>query len=547
MIAESAAESATLKVLLIGGNSYEETALRQLVVGTEAGAIELECVSTLAGGLQRLRQGGISLAMLDLSLPESQGAETFSRFRAEEPFMAVIVLGAKDDDRLAVRMLHEGAQDYLVKGEMNGRLLSRLIRYAVERKRREVALEMEREFSGTLEDNIPDRIYFKDTKSRFLRINRAMAQLFHLRRPEDAVGKTDFDMFLPEHASQAFVDEARIMETGRPLIGIVEKETFPDGSIGWAMTTKLPFYDRRHNLIGTFGISRDVTVARQSEESLKAANAELARSQKQLLETLADLRQSHEELKAAQLQLIQAEKMQSLGRMAAGVAHEVKNPLATLRMCADYLARVLDSNDREKMATIQEMKEAVNRADTIIRGLLDFSAPRDLDIQEVDLNAVVEQSLLLVRHGLSDAVHLVKDLSEDGLRLRMDPHKMEQVLVNVFTNAIDAMGKGGELVVRSSFRRLEQGEIAHDAGSRFADQLRTGENVAVIEVLDNGTGIPEEKLARVFDPFFTTKSTGKGTGLGLTVAKSIVEMHGGQIQIRNRKEGGAAVTVLLKV
>ena len=664
-----------IKVLLIEDNPSDTLLLRAMLASQGGSTLELETVDTLTAGLQRLQHGGINLVLLDLSLPDSHGLETFLKLHAQEPAVATIVFSGLDDEEVAMRALHEGAQDYLVKGQVDKRLLVRAIRYATERKRAELALEKERELTRTLEDNIPDHIYFKDRHSRFLRVNRAQAQDFHLNHPDEAIGKTDFDLFSSEHASQAYADEKRIMETGQPLLGIVEKETFPDGSITWAITSKLPLYDKRHQIIGTFGISRDITelktiqdklavesnllgsiidtipdfiyvkdnqgrylldnaahrrflgaatlaevegrtvfdffphelakgfdaddrqvmrsgeplinreeqatskkgrvrwnstskvplrdaagnitgivgvsrditAAKEAEEKLKATNVELARSQQQLLETLADLRRSHEELKAAQMQLIQAEKMQSIGRLAAGVAHEVKNPLAILRMGADYLARTMDAADKDKADTAREMKDAVTRADKIICGLLDFAAPTELELRETELRQVIEESWRLVRHELKDLpIRVLRDFQPDLPRVRMDAPKIQQVLINLFLNAIHAMPQGGELVMRTALRTVGPEEAGHDAGSRQADRLRAGEEVVVIEVLDSGSGMSEETLSRMFDPFYTTKPAGKGTGLGLTVTKSIVEMHGGIILIRNRKEGGAIVSILLK-
>jgi two-component system NtrC family sensor kinase len=109
------------------------------------------------------------------------------------------------------------------------------------------------------------------------------------------------------------------------------------------------------------------------------------------------------------------------------------------------------------------------------------------------------------------------------------------------------MPQGGTLTVRTYSKQLTESEAAHDAGWRLADRFRAGETVVICETLDTGTGIPTEKLVKIFDPFFTTKATGKGTGLGLTVTKKIVELHGGTIDIRNRAESGVVVTLMFKV
>ena len=290
-----------------------------------------------------------------------------------------------------------------------------------------------------------------------------------------------------------------------------------------------------------------MTERKLAEEKLQQANAELGQSKTELEKVLADLQKSHEEVKAAQYQLIQAEKMQSVGRLAAGVAHEVKNPLAVLSMGIDYLTKNLLSPDADVGQILSDMHEALKRADLIIHGLLDFSVPRALDLHAEDLSTLVEQSLGLVRHEMSAApINLVKDLSKTMPPVLLDKNKVKQVLVNVLTNAIHAMPNGGTLTVRTCARQLQAGEVDRDAGSRLANRFHAGQTVAATEIIDSGAGISEEMLAKIYDPFFTTKPTGKGTGLGLTVTKKIVELHDGSIDVRNGPQGGVMVTILFK-
>jgi hypothetical protein len=536
-----ATTGAKLRVLLVEDSPGDARLLREYLADVAQAPFELEDVDTLEAGLERLRKGGIGLVLLDLSLPDCFGLETFTRTRDAAPDVPIIVLSGRDDEALAIQTVHEGAQDYLVKSQVDRWLLVRSMRYAIERKRAEEALAKERDLLHTLLNNLPDRIYFKDRKSRFLRISRAVMEQFKITDPKVALGRTDFDFFAPEHAQVAFRDEQEIMQSGQPIIGKIERETLPDGSVTWALTSKLPLKDKRGRIVGNFGISRDIT-------DLKKIELELARSKEELQKALAELQKSHEELKAAQFQLIQAEKLQSVGRLAAGVAHEVKNPLGILGMGIDYLTKNLVTSDPNVAQILNDMKEALHRADAIIMGLLDFSVPRELAMRNEDLNAILEQTLGMVKHEMSAApVRLGKELAPDLPPVWVDSNKMKQVFVNILTNAIHAMPGGGTLTIRTLARQLQETEVSPDAGSRIADRFRAGDRVVVCEVVDTGSGISEEKLAHIFDPFFTTKPTGKGTGLGLTVTKQIVERHGGTIDIRNRKEGGVIVTVMLKV
>ena len=256
-----------------------------------------------------------------------------------------------------------------------------------------------------------------------------------------------------------------------------------------------------------------------------------------LKEAHRNLLQSHEELKNAQLKLIQTAKLESIGRLAAGVAHEVKNPLAVIQLGIDYLTRtVKDTDNRDCIETVQDMEDAVRRADAVIKGLLDFSRSEQLSLSLLDLNSVIEESLLLVKHEITRThISLEKHLAEPLPKVELDRNKIKQVFINIFMNAIHAMGNNGDLSVRTF---TSQPAVAGDAGRTSA-----GGSV-VVEIDDTGTGIPDDKLDKLFDPFFTTKPVGTGTGLGLSVSRNIIELHRATIKIANRKGiRGASVTI----
>ncbi len=267
--------------------------------------------------------------------------------------------------------------------------------------------------------------------------------------------------------------------------------------------------------------------------------------QKQLERATRELRKSHGDLQAAQMRLIEAEKLESVGRLATGVAHEVKNPLMVILTGVKILAQHLQDESGDIPVLLDDMTDAVTRADVVIRGLLDFARPRDLELVPEDLNTIVEQSLSLVKHEMDKShVTLAKELAPDLPKVNLDAFKIQQVLINLFTNAVHAMPEGGELTVRSYASPVRQ--LASDPNSVERENLLTGESDVILEVDDTGTGIPEDKLAKIFDPFFTTKPTGKGTGLGLSVSWQIVDMHGASIEFKNRDEGGVTVTIIFR-
>jgi two-component system NtrC family sensor kinase len=191
------------------------------------------------------------------------------------------------------------------------------------------------------------------------------------------------------------------------------------------------------------------------------------------------------------------------------------------------------------------MTDAVERADKIIGGLLSYSRNRELDTAIVDLNATIEQSLLLVKHEIDKRhIAVLRSLADSLPAVSLDEFKIQQVFVNLITNALHAMGDEGEICLRTGIETMTRGS---GIGYRASDRFVPGERVVVVHIEDSGPGIPNEHLGRVFDPFFTTKPTGLGTGLGLSVSRQIVEMHGGTIDIGNRETGGARVTMKFKL
>ncbi len=248
-------------------------------------------------------------------------------------------------------------------------------------------------------------------------------------------------------------------------------------------------------------------------------------------------------LEEAHLRLMQSAKLESVGRLAAGVAHEVKNPLAIIQMGVDFLGADV-TKESEAGAVIRDMEEAIQRADGIIEGLLDFSREKKLDMRKTDLNEVVRDSLKLVNYELNHHnIAIEEALSPSLPAIYADPDKLKQVFINLFMNAIQAMERDGKLKVGSEVRRLEKGTDERTSGSR---KFGPGDRVIIIKVEDTGPGIDPAKVGKVFDPFFTTKPVGQGTGLGLSVSRTIVELHEGIINLRNRDGGGASAMIMFK-
>jgi len=276
---------------------------------------------------------------------------------------------------------------------------------------------------------------------------------------------------------------------------------------------------------------------------------ERQRNRTELANLNTQLERATLDLKSAQMQVIQAEKLDSLGRLAAGVAHEVKNPLATLQMGVDFFDRQGGELEDTAATMVGHMREAIKRADTIIREMVDFSRADSIKLELANINMIVHRALRIVQHEVvKNDISIVRGFAVPIPAVRIDQGKIEQVIINVIVNAIQAMADQDSdrtLELRTYWEQIKK--IDRDMGLRDYERLRVQDHAVVFEVRDHGGGVPEAKLTRLFEPFFTTKPTGEGTGLGLSVAKNIIDLHRGHIEVENAEDPrGLRVRIFLK-
>jgi signal transduction histidine kinase len=244
---------------------------------------------------------------------------------------------------------------------------------------------------------------------------------------------------------------------------------------------------------------------------------QIARTQK----THEELAESTELLEESQERLIQAEKLASLGQMAASIAHEINNPLAGVLVYTQLLKKKLARDSLSKdvaLNYLSKMASEVDRSSRIIRNLLDFGRPSALSLENVDVNRVIEDALTLVGHQADlGHIEIIRDLHPTTPKVHADYDQLRQVFVNLTLNAIQATPSGGRVTLRT--RPIGDGKLR-------------------VEVEDTGSGISEENKEKLFTPFFTTKEKGQGVGLGLVVARGIIEKHGGRIAFESKKGKG---------
>ena len=247
---------------------------------------------------------------------------------------------------------------------------------------------------------------------------------------------------------------------------------------------------------------------------------------------IRQLSQAETQMREMNAQLVQSDKLASLGKMAAGVAHEINNPLAVILQKTGWLADLLEEEEFQKSSNLQEFRTTVNkieehveRARKVVHNMLGYVRRMEPRLEDVDVNQTVNQTIdILSNFARANNIDIRTDLGADVPIIGGDQAKLQQVVLNLVTNAIDAIGKDGTITVRT---RADESEIS-------------------IVVADTGPGIPENLQKKVFDPFFTTKS-GKGNGLGLWVSYSIIEKMGGALSLRSQEGQGAEFTIRLPI
>ncbi|MCA9198431.1 MAG: PAS domain-containing protein [Planctomycetales bacterium] len=362
-----------------------------------------------------------------------------------------------------------------------------------EHKRAEAKLDQERQLLNALLANTPDNIYFKDQDGRFIRISRAKAQRMALNHPADAVGKTDRDFFPEEHARKARLDEMEIMQTGRSVVSKEEQLEWPNGSRSWVSTTKAPLRNYLGEVVGTFGISRDIT----SRKHFEAAQ-----------------REAKEAAEAAN---------QAKSDFLAHMSHEIRTPMNAILGLTDLaLESNLDEMQREYLTTVLSSAESLLG---IINQVLDFSK---IEADKIELEKVVFDAHELI---VQSAKTFGFRAEEKGLSLEWnidrqvprqligDPTRFRQVLVNLIGNAVK-FTSAGSVTVRASANRRE------------ADHVELQ-----LAVTDTGIGIAPEKLDLVFEEFqqadsSTTRQFG-GTGLGLAISARLCKLLGGRCWVES--------------
>ena len=516
-----------IRVLLVEDEPVYAGLLQEILAAGPSPGFDLTHAGRLSDALAVLASRTFDVVLLDLTLPDRQGLASYAEMHTRSPAMPIIVLTGVDDETLALQAVREGAQDYLVKGHVEGKMLPRVIRYAIERKRAAEALRQSEEFFRLISENVSDLIAVIDRDGRRLYNSPSYHNL--LGDPARLVGTDSFEEIHPEDREavrRAFRETLRTGIGKRAEYRLVRK----DGSVRYIESQGSAIRDETGAHSKIVVVSRDITERMDSVAVLK--------------EALSDVKRSHEQLKSTQRQLIQAEKLEAVSTFAAGVAHEVKNPLQTIILGVDYLSNHVAGGDATAAMVLADMSTAVMRADGIIHGLLEFSSTGKRDVKPEDLTWVVEQSLEAVGPDLVNyPICVVKDLAAEMPLVRLDARTMKHVFINFFMHAVGELRDGGQLVVRTFSRELTE---AFTLNGRPSGIFKVGETVVSATIEAIKAAPLGERANNADSTVAASKPIIKESGLGLTVLKKIIELYGGVMDVMNDRESGPRYTILFK-
>jgi PAS domain S-box-containing protein len=377
---------------------------------------------------------------------------------------------------------------------------------STERQRADRRIREQREELQTILDSVPAYIFYKDADCRYLRVNRALAEMTGIPG-EEWVGKR-IDEVLPGLGEGASWRDAEVIRTGEARIDDVEMIEI-NGEMCWLETDRIATRDPSGRTVGVIGLSIDVTDRRKAEAALVVKEEELRRSQ----------------------------KMEAVGLLAGGIAHDFNNLLTAISGYAELSLSSLPDDD-PVVRNLRGIHEAAGRAASLTHQLLAFGRRQPLQLMASDVSVIAKGTRTLLERLIGEDIELVMDLGQDLPTVCVDPGQIGQVIINLAVNARDAMPEGGKLTIGAE--RVAFGE-AQAASSPHA---RPG-TFAKLTVADTGIGMTDEIMKHIFEPFFTTKGQWCGTGLGLSVVYGIVEQHGGWIDVDSVPGKGSTFSVFV--
>jgi PAS domain S-box-containing protein len=521
-------EAKIIRLLLVEDNAADARVVDRHL--KDAGLTNVTCdwVQTAADAMQRLQTVEYDLVLLDLGLPDAQGLQALRAVRAVADLTPIIVLTGSDDYKQGLVAVREGAQDYLEKRRVNAGMLSRIVAYSVERASFNRDLVRATRRYQDLFNNVPVALFTANNDGTFRTANAAFLKL--IAAPGVKPSDINFlDLMLEPGKRAHFLDLMSRQRTVENWETIIRSS---NGEKLHVLVNAAPMYDGSRSLTGWEGCVTDISM----------------------------LKQALEERDRLEDNLRQAQKLEAIGQLAAGIAHEINTPTQyvgdNLRFLKESFGELdgllthlvklgggpagkmladadFDYLKEEIPRALNQSLEGVDRVAKIVRAMKEFSHPAR-EKTATDLNRAIQSTITVASNEWKYVAEVEMDLDSNMPAVHCSPAEFNQVVLNIVVNAAhaisDVVGDGGK------------------GKGKIRVKTRSEGDWAIIEIADSGAGMPAHVQQRIFDPFFTTKEVGKGTGQGLAIAHNvIVDKHGGTIKVASAPGKGTTFTIRLPI
>ena len=494
-----------MKGLLIEDNPGDVRLILEMLAESSETHFDLEFADRLASGLRRLATERVDVILLDLGLPDGQGLETFIKAQAQAHDVPILVLTNLDDQNLALKAVQLGAQDYLVKGQIDGQVLLRAIRYAVERKRVEEELRESEERFRLLIESVKDyAIILLDPDGRIASWNAGAERITGYRLEE--IAAQPFSYFYPR-ADGRHEKSERLVETAAAE-GRIEDEDWcvrKDGTLFWASVLLTALRDEDNYLRGFSLVLRDITERKHAEEEIRRLNEEL---EQRVVERTAQLEAANKELES----------------FSYSVSHDLRAPLRAISGFANALIEdYLEQLDAEGQHYLNIISESAVQMGRLIDDLLAFSrlGRKEIDREEVDMTHLANSVFTELKAASPERkIHFKVEPLPPALG---DRAMLRQVWVNLLSNAI-------------KFTRLKKSAVIEIGG-----RAETNQNIYYVK--DNGAGFEMEYADKLFGVFQRLHAADEfeGSGVGLAIVQRVIHRHGGQVWGEGKVKHGATI------
>jgi PAS domain S-box-containing protein len=480
-----------IRILLIEDNPADSDLIKDLLEEAHNINYELIVEITLCDGLLRAEKERFNILLLDLTLPDAMGLETFKIAHSRIKHLPIIILSGYNEEEIILQAMKEGVQDYVIKGSYNGILLWRSIKYSIERHNLKQKLKESEIKYRKLFDNAPDAISLLDSKGYIVDCNSTYLKLTGY--PFDEVYKTHVTEFLTAEGVDIFEQRFPLLkESGKEEIevDIVHKT----GRIIPVWRKCIGIFDEEDNFTGAILHTRDLTLLKRNE-----------------------------------IELMKAQKLESLGILAGGIAHDFNNILTAI--LGNISLAEFELRDEKIKSLLLSAEKAATRAKSLTKQLLLFSKGGTISKKPVSVEELLrEYATFALRGTKAKCIFL---FPRELWSVELDAGQFSQVINNLMINAVQAMPNGGEIIITGENKVSDRSELPN---------LITG-NYVKISIKDQGLGIDRKDFQKIFSPYYTTKS--HGTGLGLAMSYAIIKNHGGFMTFDSELDKGTIFYIYL--